>query len=135
MGKKKVVLDTNILISALGWEGKPKEIFRKALNSEFELIISNQQLDELRRVINYPKFDFTYQQKARFLAIILEVAKVIEVSGNLDVISEDPDDNIILETAVDAGADFIVSGDEHLLKLAEYTNVKIVSAADFLTHI
>lgn len=48
MGKKKVVLDTNILISALGWQGKPKEVFRKCVSGEEELITSVQQLNELR---------------------------------------------------------------------------------------
>ena len=59
MGKKKVVLDTNVLISALGWNGKSKEIFRRILRNELELIISSSQLKELQKVMNYPKFDFT----------------------------------------------------------------------------
>lgn len=59
MGKKKVTLDTNILISALGWNGKPKRIFEKCINSELELISSNEQIIELQEAINYPKFNFT----------------------------------------------------------------------------
>ena len=46
MGKTKIVLDTNILISALGWEGKPKEVFRRVLSGEFELILAEKQMEE-----------------------------------------------------------------------------------------
>ena len=63
MGKKRIVLDTNILISALGWSGNPRIIFDKVIEGEFELILSFKQLDELLRVLNYPKFKFTYEQK------------------------------------------------------------------------
>ncbi len=55
MGEKKAIIDTNILISAFGWEGKEKELFREFLNEKFELIISKQQLEELRRALDYPK--------------------------------------------------------------------------------
>jgi len=135
MGKKKLVLDTNILISALGWKGKPNEIFRKVLNEEFELIISRKQIEELKEVMNYPKFSFAEEQKSRFITLLLNVAKVVEISNKLKVIKEDPDDDVILETAVENNADFIISGDDHLLKLKEYSNIKIVTANEFLLQI
>ena len=135
MGKKKVVIDTNILISALGWKGKPNEIFSRVLDEEFELIISQKQIEELREVMNYPKFSFTEEQKSRFITLLLNVAKVVEISNKLKVIKEDPDDDIILETAVENNVDFIISGDHHLLKLKEYSNVKIVTANEFLSQI
>ena len=53
MGKKKVVLDTNILISALGWEGKPRLIFGKVLDKDLDLFISNKQLQELIKVMDF----------------------------------------------------------------------------------
>ena len=135
MGKKKVVIDTNILISALGWKGKPNEIFRKVLDEEFELIISRKQIEELKEVMNYPKFSFAEEQKSRFITLLLNVAKVVEISNKLKVIKEDPDDDVILETAVGNNADFIISGDDHLLKLKEYSNIKIVTANEFLLQI
>lgn len=132
MGKKRVVLDTNILISALGWDGKPREIVRKILNGEFEWVISQKQVIELQRVLNYPKFDFTAEQKARFLTLVLEVAVVVETHGGIDVIKDDPDDNVIVETAVENDAPFIVTGDDHLLSIKQYNKVKIVTASEFL---
>ncbi|MBI2671310.1 putative toxin-antitoxin system toxin component, PIN family [Candidatus Woesearchaeota archaeon] len=135
MVKKKIVLDTNILISALGWKGKPREIFIKLLNKEFELVSSYKQLEELSRVMDYAKFTFTREQKKRFITLILEIANLTEITGKIKVIEEDEDDNIIIETAEVGQADFIISGDEHLLKLKEYNKIKIVTASNFLEFI
>lgn len=132
MGKEKIVVDTNILISALGWEGNPKELFRKFINGEFELIISQKQLEELKRVMDYPKFKFTEQQKSKFLTIINTIATVVEIKGTLHVIKEDPDDNLVLESAIENKASFIITGDKHLLKLKEYSGVNITTVAQFL---
>ena len=129
---KKIVLDTNILISAFGWEGNPKEIFRKILNKEFELIISYKQIQELQRVLNYPKFKFTNEQKLRFMNVILEIATLVETHNGIDIIKEDPSDNIILESALENNVEFIITGDEHLLKLKSYGKIKIVTASEFL---
>ena len=133
MGKKKIVLDTNILISTIGWKGNPKEIFKKVLEKQFELIISQKQLEELKRVMNYPKFSFTENQKNKFLSILLETATVVETHNNLDIIKEDPDDNIILETAIENNAEYIITGDNHLLKLKNFKQIKIVTPAEFNT--
>ena len=59
---KKVVLDTNVLISALGWGGNPKMIFIKCIDGHLSLVTSKEQLDELQRVLEYPKFGFTETQ-------------------------------------------------------------------------
>ena len=99
---------------------------------EFEFIISNFQLDEIQRVLNYPKFKFTEEQKTKFLGIIYEASTLIEVSNSLRIIKEDINDNIILESADKGNADYIISGDEHLLKLNKYKNIKIVTPVEFL---
>lgn len=132
MGKKKVVLDTNILISALGWNGKPRQIFQKCVEGDLELIISKEQLKELNKVMNYPKFKFSDEQKETFISIILEIAKVVEIKNSLKVIKDDPDDNMILETALASNVDYIISGDPHLLNLEEFKGIKILKASDFL---
>ncbi len=132
MGKKRIVLDTNIFISALGWEGKPREIFRRVLDGEFGLIISQSQIEELERVLAYPKFKFTEEQKSRFLTIIFEIAEVVKTSHKIDIIKDDPTDNIILESAVENNASFIVSGDEHLLKIKQFGKVKILTPSEFI---
>jgi len=132
MGKTKVLLDTNILISALGWSGKPKVIFEKCLHEELELVTSSDQIDELKKAMDYPKFSFTQEQKATFIFIILEIATMVEITGKVNVIVDDPDDNAILETAIVGNVQYLVSGDPHLPKLKEFAKVKIVTASWFL---
>lgn len=132
MEKTKVLLDTNILISALGWNSKPKEIFLKCIAGELKLITSPDQMDELRRVMDYPKFHFNEEQKESFISILLEVAEMVEITGKVKVIKDDPDDDAILETALVGETDYIISGDPHLLKLKEFAGIKIVTAKEFL---
>src|SRR3989344_3702626 len=104
---KKVVLDTNILISP-------------------------QQISELVRVMGYPKFNFTQEEKDTFVSIILEIARLVYITEKVKVIKEDPDDDIILETASVGNVDYIVSGDPHLLRLKEFGKVKMITANEFL---
>ena len=132
MGKKRIVLDTNILISALGWKGNPRVIFDRVIAGEFELILSYKQLNELLRVLNYPKFKFTDEQKDRFLSILLEVATLVKTESEVNVIKEDPSDNVILEPANEMKVDYIISGNDHLLKLKEFKGAKIITAKEFL---
>ncbi len=132
MGKKRVVIDTNILISALGWEGKPRQVFQRVLNNEFELILPKKQLEELRRVMDYPKFEFTDEQKSRFIGVLLAVVIIVETHDSIDIIKDDPSDNVILEAAVENNAHYLISGDDHLLRLKEYRNVRIITANGFL---
>lgn len=132
MGKTKVFLDTNILISALGWEGKPRAIFDKCLHGELELVTSLSQIEELKRVMEYPKFKFMEEQKEKFTSIILELATIVEITGKIKIIEEDPDDDAMLETAITGNVEYIVSGDIHLLKLKEFARLKIVTPSEFL---
>ena len=132
MVKKKIILDTNVLISAFGWKGKPELIFQKAINKELELFISDKQLEEIIRVLDYPKFNFNADQKSKFINILLEVATLIKIDKIKNIIKEDPDDDIILTSAIIGNVDFIISGDDHLLNLKEFNGIKILNANNFI---
>ncbi len=97
-----------------------------------ELVTSSPQIAELKRVMEYPKFSFTEEQKARFLSIILEIAVIVEIPGKVNVIEKDPDDNAMLETAIVGNVDYLISGDPHLLTLKEFARTKIITASEFL---
>jgi len=129
---KKIVLDTNILISSVGWEGNPRKILEKCEKKEIELIISLEQFNEFSKVLEYPKFDFNEEQKNKFRSLISEIATVIQPKEKISIITEDPDDNIILEAALEGKANYIVTGDNHLLKLKQFKNISIVTAKEFL---
>ena len=131
MGKKKIVIDTNNLISALGWEGNSRDLLRKAIDKEYELIISIKQLEELKNVLDYPKFRFSEDQKRKFLEIIFKIAAVIKTKLKLDA-CVDKKDNMLLECAVEGKADYLISGDDHLLRLKKFRNARIVSVKEFL---
>ena len=89
MGKSKVVLDTNILISALGWNGKPHKILAQIVSGDIELFISQAQFDELSRVLDYPKFEFEEEQKSRFKALVSAIAIFVDTPARLDVVKEE----------------------------------------------
>ncbi len=132
MGKKKITLDTNVLISAFGWGGKPKEILYKIIDGEIELFISESQFTELAKTLDYPKFKFSEEQKERFKALIFKIAIFVEPLERVEIIKTDPDDNIFLECALAGKLDYIVTGDSDLLKLNEFKGTKIVTPEDFL---
>ena len=131
MDKKRIVLDTNIYISALGWEGNARKVIDEAIERRYELIISIKQLNEIIRVMDYPKFGFTGEQKRRFLSILYSVSRIIRTGHAVEVIKEDPDDNIILEPAMEMKIDYIISGDKHLLRLKEFNGARVVDLQTF----
>lgn len=131
MGKKKIVIDTNLFISALGWGGKPNELIERAIDKEYELYISTKQIKELIRVLSYPRLKFTEHEKKAFLEKIYEIAIIIDTKLELSVV-EDPFDNMLVECAVEADADYIISGDNLLKKLKKFKNIRIVSVSEFL---
>ena len=106
-------------------------MLRKVIDKEYELIISIEQLEELKNVLDYPKFRFSEDQKRKFLEIIFKIATVIKTKLKLDVCI-DKKDNMLLECAVEGKADYLISGDGHLLRLKKFRNVKIVSVKEFL---
>ena len=128
---KKVVLDTNVLVSSLAWEGNPKRILEEIIKGNLELIISQKQFNELSSVLDYQKFGFTKEQKNRFKTLILKISTLIKTKSNLEIIKEDHDDNTILEAALEGKADFIITGDNHLLKLKKFKNIRIVNPSSF----
>ena len=131
----KVVLDTNIYVSALIKRGgKPDQILR--LVERYRLFCAEAILEEVQRALNYPRIKRKYKLKEKEIAehirYIRSIATVYRSLPKVEVIEEDPEDNIILACAVEAQADYIVSGDEHLKGLETYRGIEIVPPAEFL---
>ena len=131
---KRIVLDTNTLISAIGWkDGNPRQIFDECMYDKYELVESLDLIKEFLEVIQRPKFNFiSDDDKQEFLMNLMSICEVVEPKKKLEVIREDPDDNMVLECAVEGRADYIISGDDHLQKLGEYAGIKIVSPKRFV---
>lgn len=127
-----VVLDSNVLVSALGWRGAPHTVYGLCRRGSLKLVTSPPLMNELRRVLLYPKFEFTESEIERFLLDIESHGTIVRPDIELGVITDDPTDDRILECAVAGRAEWIVSGDEHLLALGSYQGVRIGSAGDLL---
>lgn len=132
MGKKKIVVDTNTLISAFGWGGKPFEIVKGVVDGKYELILSLKQMEEFIKVLDYPKFGFTDEQKERFSLLLFGISTVIKTKTKLDGIVRDTKDNMLLEPTKKVKIDYIITGDKDLLVLKEFEGAKIVTASQFL---
>lgn len=127
----RVVLDTNVYISALMFGGLPGALLDLAFLRSFTLIISLALLDELDEKLR-EKFGVSSRDAALVRARLKNVAQLVEPQELLAVIKDDPDDNRVLECAVEGAADLIVSGDRHLLKLASYQGISIVTVRQFM---
>lgn len=126
----RVVLDTNVYISAYGFGGKPAAVMRAAITGEFELVTSPAILTEVAEKLECV-LGFDRAHTVDVVRQIARIAIVVRPSEHLAVVSDDAD-NRILEAAREARADIIVSGDRHLLELREWQDVRVMRVADFL---
>ena len=132
----RIVLDTNVLISALAFPGsKPDQILYRIRRGEMDLFISPFILSELDRVLQ-DKFRFGEKETNARVTAIRTIAHLVQPTERISVVSAKDDDNRILECALAAQAEFLVTGDKkHLLPLGSYRNTRIVTPAQLLDHL
>lgn len=126
----RLVLDTNILVSAVIAQGSPRTLLRACIDGTHTLLESPRTIAEFSEVVGRPKFKMTDVEVRRIVTAVVQVSELIETASRLSVIADDPDDDRFLELAVDGRAHLIVSGDKHLLSLKEFTGIPIVKAVD-----
>lgn len=127
----RATADSNIWVSGLNWYGKPHELLNLARDGKIELAISDAILDEFSRIL-HDKLEWSDDRLNSMRAEVATFTKRVSSTETLDVVTADPDDNRILECAVAARSDVIVTGDAHLLQLGAYRGIKIMKVADFL---
>ena len=133
----RVVLDANVVISALITpQGAMAQVLDFWKQGVYELVLSPEVLDEIARAARYPRIQERYRlddaQIDEFIRLLGEEAMLIEPSLLVQSVVEDPDDNRYVECALSAGADLIVTGDAHLLKLGDYQGIRMTKPGDFL---
>jgi predicted nucleic acid-binding protein len=96
------------------------------------MLLSDNMEKEFIRVLGYEKFGLSPQEIIPFLRNLRTHARHVETKSKISVVIADPTDNIFLECALDGSADFIISGDRHLLDIKVYRGIKIVRAGEFL---
>ena len=133
MGALKVVVHTNVLVSALLFGGTPGRLIVLWQKGAIKPLASKQIIDEYLRVLTYPKFKLS-EEEINFLLYqeILPYFDVIDAQPGPRIIKKDPEDDKFIRCALAGKAKFIISGDQHLLALRSYKKIKIVSPADFL---
>ena len=127
----KVVIDANLFISAFFWNGNPKKVIDRSSDKLDDLFMSMDILDEIADVINRPKFKADRKETENYISGIRKIANFINSSEQVNL-SRDKTDNKYIECAVAANADYIISGDIHLLELKEYGGIKILKAKEYL---
>ena len=131
----KITVDTNTLISAAITKGNEFELLKIVRLGKVKLILSPHILQEFKEVISRPKFGFSQEQITNAFKEIISISNLVMPLTKIDIIQDDPDDNMVLECAEAGKVNYIISGDEHLLNLKKYKDIEIVRTSDFLISI
>ncbi len=133
----RIVLDTNLFVSALLKPGSSPDIILRLVKDEKVLLLMSGSIClEISRVLTYPKIRkrliASDEELKNFVQLLSTVAIITPDTLNLPPLDADPDDTKYLVCAVEGHADFIISGDHHLTDLAMYRGIRIVTPGDFI---
>lgn len=135
MGKsKKVVIDTNVFISAYGWGGTPLKVVQLLGKEIIRNCVSDKILNELSSALTYHRIAFPVKLQTNILEFVLAYSDIYEPKRRLNI-TPDPDDNQFIECALSANAKFIITGDKSFLSLNKFEAIRIVTPKYFLQHI
>ena len=127
----KAVFDTNVLIAAFLTEGICAKLLMRAHRRDFDMILCDGILQEFKRVLK-KKFAASPHEMSEAVMILSAAAQdIFRRTDSMASVCRDPDDNVILDCARDAVADYIVTGDEDLLVLKNYEGISILSPSEF----
>jgi putative PIN family toxin of toxin-antitoxin system len=130
--KPRAVIDTNVYVSALNFTGRPGEVLDLLMKGEVEVSISPFILAELEKILR-ERFEWKTEQIRRALIRIKGKTILVHPKVKVSAVTQKDDDNRILECAVEAEVEYLISGDKkHLLPLQQYQRIKILSPAEFL---
>lgn len=128
----KVVIDTNVFISGVFFSGPPYQILKAWQNRDLQIVISLEILDEYYRVGEEISAQFPEADLNPTLELVTTKAELIEDARLDETVCDDPDNDKFFACAIAGGADLIISGDKHLLKMAGYQGIKVVRPRQFI---
>jgi len=118
------------------WGGSPAKIIKAAEDKKIHVILSEDIIHEINQTLAYSKLRQIYENagvnRQELIETTLRIGKLIEVTTRINLIKEDPEDNKFIECALAGGAEYIVSGDKHLLKTGRYKKTRILSVNEFI---
>lgn len=132
MIRLKVVLDTNVYLSGIIFGGNSRHILDILIEKKIIAIASPAILLEISQKLE-KKFNWSKEQILVTVKTLAKTAKIVNPQKRLTVVKADKNDNKIIEAGVEGRADYIITGDKHLLRIKEYQNIKILSPAEFLS--
>jgi hypothetical protein len=125
------VLDTNVLVSGTFWKGDSAKIIKCIDNKKIELVLSEELIEEYNEIIKRDEILDKIQNKNLILdksvQRIIQDSIIVEPKKKFYIVKEDSDDNKIIECAFEGKIDYIISQDNHLLKLKEFNDIKIIT--------
>jgi putative PIN family toxin of toxin-antitoxin system len=127
----RIVIDSNVWVSALVFGGKPRAIFEHVVADGLTIIVSEEIFTEVRRVLAVKFGDFVEDFES-FQAILRPYVINVQLGSIKIAVSRDEDDNRVIETAIIGGASHIITGDKDLLVLSKYDQIDIVKPTEFL---
>jgi putative PIN family toxin of toxin-antitoxin system len=127
-----VVLDTNVLISAVVFGGIPRAVLSQAITGKIGLAVSPAILDEVQAVLTGGKCNYPLAAAQTIRQELESIAPLVYPDKQVRVVHDDPADNRILECALAAQADCIVTGDHHLLDLRKFNGIPIKNPSSFI---
>ena len=130
---QKIVIDTNVIVSALLFGGKPGELISLWENHRIEPIVSREIIDEYIRVLAYPKFELT-EKEIQYLVYrqMLPYFQVVKIHPGQVIVQTDPSDDKFIRCALAGNSKLIISGDLHLLSLRIYQDIHILGSSQFI---
>jgi len=130
----RIVADTNVLVSGLGWAGPCAQVLDAVSDGRLQLVQSPALLTELRRVLAYPKLARAIPDPASLATLIEAAAVLVHPERTLHVISDEAD-NRVLEAAIAGTVQYVISGDHHLLDLVSFEQIPILRPAAFCAQV
>jgi conserved hypothetical protein TIGR00305 len=129
----RAILDTNVLISAVIATGTPHEVVVAGYSGEYQILVSVATLMEFRETLHkHPdRFGLSEAEIQTEVETLRYFAEFVEPDVEFDIVDADPDDNKFLEAAVAGNAEYVVSGDQHLLDIEGFRGIEIVTPRTF----
>lgn len=128
----RVVLDTNVVMSGIFWSGSLKKILQLWSEGRFKLVISLAVFDEYKEIIKRLSEKYKIPSADSVLHAIFMGSDLVEPGEESIPECDDPDDLMFLELAVAGKADYLVSGDKHLLKVKDYKGGRVIKPSDLI---
>lgn len=128
----RVVIDTNVMISAIFFKGKPDIVLDAWRDGKLEIVLSVEIFNEYSRVLHRLADKYTTIDTSPILYLLAAGSKFIEPKGIYGPVCEDPDDDKFIAAAIGGAAKTIISGDKHLLDINEYSGIEILGPSEFI---